>query len=211
MVTFARSERAALSELLRRVGPDAPTLCEGWTAADLAAHLVARERRIDHGPGLVLPSMRGWTDRVRDKLKQRPFTELVHLIETGPPKLSPFGLIPGLDSLVNSAELFIHHEDVRRAQPDWEPRELPAEVEARFWRLLRRGGKALFRRAPVGVRLRAADGEAVTVRQGSPTATLAGKPSELLLYGFGRGDRARVEADGDPAAAGRLNATHFGV
>src|SRR5262245_50612059 len=163
MVTFARAERAALSEELRRVGPDAPTLCEGWATADLAAHLVARERRLDHGPGLMLPSMRGWTDRVRDGIKRRPFTELVHLIETGPPRLSPFGLIPGLDSLVNSAELFVHHEDVRRAQPGWEPRELPAAVEARLWRLLRQGGRAFFRRAPVGVRLRTTDGEAVTV------------------------------------------------
>jgi uncharacterized protein (TIGR03085 family) len=211
MVTFARAERAALSELLRRVGPDAPTLCEGWTAADLAAHLVARERRIDHGPGLMLPAMRGWTDRVRDAIKRRPYTELVHLLETGPPRLSPFGLIPGLDSLVNSAELFIHHEDVRRAQPAWEPRELPAGVEAGFWRLLRRGGSALFRRAPVGLRLRAPDGETVTVRPGSATVTLTGKPSELLLYGFGRGDHARVEADGEAAAVGRLDATRFGV
>src|SRR5574341_686747 len=210
MVTFARTERAALSELLRHVGPDAPTLCEGWATADLAAHLVARERRPDHNPGLLLPSMRGWTDRVRNGIKQRPFTELVHLIETGPPRLSQFGLIPGLDSLVNSAELFIHHEDVRRARPGWEPRELPAEVEARLWQRLRQGGRAFFRRAPVGVVLRTPGGETVTVKRGSPTVTLTGKPSELLLYGFGRGDHARVAADGDAAAVGSLSATRFG-
>nr|BFF25281.1 hypothetical protein GCM10025732_32460 [Glycomyces mayteni] len=36
-------ERRDLCELLAEVGPDAPTMCEGWTALDLAAHLVLRE------------------------------------------------------------------------------------------------------------------------------------------------------------------------
>jgi uncharacterized protein (TIGR03085 family) len=211
MVTFARAERAALSELLRKVGPDAPTLCEGWLTADLAAHLAARERRPDHGPGLMLRSMSGWTDRVRDGFKRRPYGELVGLVESGPPRWSPFGLIPGLDSLVNSAELFVHHEDVRRAQPGWAPRELPAAVEDDMWRMLRRGGRAFFRRAPVGVRLRRPGGEAVTVRPGSPTVTLTGRPSELLLYGFGRGANAEVDLEGDEASVGRVAATRFGL
>ena len=47
----ARAERASLCDLLAEVGPDAPTLCEGWTTALLAAHLVVRERRPDGGPG----------------------------------------------------------------------------------------------------------------------------------------------------------------
>ncbi|MGD0448569.1 MAG: maleylpyruvate isomerase family mycothiol-dependent enzyme [Candidatus Dormibacteria bacterium] len=37
-------ERRELCDLLIQVGPDAPTLCEGWTTSDLAAHLVLRER-----------------------------------------------------------------------------------------------------------------------------------------------------------------------
>jgi hypothetical protein len=36
-------ERRELCDLLIQLGPDAPTLCEGWTTADLAAHLVLRE------------------------------------------------------------------------------------------------------------------------------------------------------------------------
>jgi uncharacterized protein (TIGR03085 family) len=211
MATFARAERAALSELLKQVGPDAATLCEGWTTADLAAHLVTRERRPDAAPGIALPAMRGWTERVRTRFKQRPYTELVHLIATGPPRVSLFGLIPGVDELVNSAELFVHHEDVRRAQPGWAPRELPVAVEASLWSRLRQGGRLFFRRAPVGVRLQNPDGDTVTVKAGSPTVTLTGRPSELLLYGFGRGAHARVEATGDEAAVARLHATRFGM
>jgi uncharacterized protein (TIGR03085 family) len=211
MVTFARAERAALSELLTEVGPDAPTLCEGWTTADLAAHLVARERRPDSGPGLMLRSMRGWTERVREGFKRRPYTELVHLVASGPPRSSLFGLIPGMDALVNTAEYFVHHEDVRRARPGWAPRKLPDEVEARLWRTLRQGGRAFFRRAPVGVRLRIPSGETATVRPGSPAVTLAGRPSELVLFGFGRGANAEVEVEGDEAAVARLRATRFRV
>ena len=48
---WAQSERHALCDLMDEVGPDAPTLCGGWTAAHLAAHLVVRERRPATGPG----------------------------------------------------------------------------------------------------------------------------------------------------------------
>src|SRR5690349_11008507 len=51
---FARTERAALCDLLVTVGPDAPTLCEGWTTRDLAAHLAVRDRRPDAAAGIVL-------------------------------------------------------------------------------------------------------------------------------------------------------------
>src|SRR5882762_622635 len=36
-------ERRELCDLFLELGPDAPTLCEGWTTLDLAAHLVLRE------------------------------------------------------------------------------------------------------------------------------------------------------------------------
>ena len=50
---LAQLERGRLCDLLLEVGPDAPTLCEGWTAADLAAHLVIRERKPLAAPGIV--------------------------------------------------------------------------------------------------------------------------------------------------------------
>ena len=46
-------ERDELCDLFVARGPDAPTLCEGWTTADLAAHLVVRERNPLAGPGIV--------------------------------------------------------------------------------------------------------------------------------------------------------------
>jgi len=210
MTTFARAERAALSDLLKELGPEQPTLCEGWTTADLAAHLVARERRPDASLGLIIRPLRSYTERVRDSIRARPYTELVHLVATGPPKLSLFA-VPGVDEAVNGMELFIHHEDVRRAQPTWEPRQLSPAAEARIWQRLRQGGRLLFRRSPVGVRLRGSAGEVVVAKDTAPSVTITGAPGELLLYAFGRGANARVELEGEEAAVQRLQSTRFRV
>ena len=50
MTAFASIERAALVDLMAELGPDAPTLCTGWTTRDLAAHLVVRLSRVDQVP-----------------------------------------------------------------------------------------------------------------------------------------------------------------
>ena len=47
MTSLARRERISLCDTFTRTGPDAPTLCSPWTTADLAAHLVIRDRRPD--------------------------------------------------------------------------------------------------------------------------------------------------------------------
>src|SRR6202007_499940 len=67
VMSAARRERSALVETLRRVGPDAPTLCEGWTTRDLAAHLVVRERRLDATPGITIPFLAGYTAKVQNQ------------------------------------------------------------------------------------------------------------------------------------------------
>ena len=40
-MSFAKTERNQLGELLLEVGPEAPTLCEGWNTRDLATHLLS--------------------------------------------------------------------------------------------------------------------------------------------------------------------------
>ena len=44
VMTWHEIERAQLAQALLDVTPDAPTLCEGWQARHLAAHVVLRER-----------------------------------------------------------------------------------------------------------------------------------------------------------------------
>jgi uncharacterized protein (TIGR03085 family) len=206
-VTHARDERTALCDLLTELGPEQPTLCAGWQTGDLAAHLVLRERRPDAGAGVIGGPLAGYTRRVQDRLRARtPFPRLVELIRTGPPRLSMFAL-PGMDERANMVEYFVHHEDVRRAQPDWQPREIDTDLADDLWRRLRLA-RLLLRRAPVGVELVRADEPAagggpakvrITVRARTPVVTVAGTPAELTLWTMGRTGAARVRMDGSDA------------
>lgn len=197
-------------EALRTAGPDAPTLCEGWVTHDLAAHLVARERRPDSGPGLLVPAFGGWTERVRRRYARRSFDELLHLIETGPPRTSPFAL-PGVDAAVNLAEHFVHCEDVRRAADGWQPRELPAARSRALWLFVASRGRLLFRRAPRGILLITPDSRQVRVSTGDAGLSITGEPGELLLYAFGRREHVRVVVQGPPEAQDRLQAARLEV
>jgi uncharacterized protein (TIGR03085 family) len=206
MTSFAQSERAALSDLLLEVGPDAPTLCEGWAARDLAAHLVVRERRPDAAAGIVLKPMAGYLRSVQDGKAHGDYEKLVATVRSGPP--FPLTLV---DAQFNTAEYFVHHEDVRRALDGWQPRELDPRLESALWTILKRQGRMLLRHSPVGVALRRPDGATQVVKGGEPMVTLVGPASELLLYAFGRTTHARVDVEGDPDAVARFSGTSLGV
>lgn len=214
MASYARTERAALADLLAEVGPDSPTLCGDWTTRDLAAHLVVRERRPDSSPGILFKPLAGYTDKVRLRAAARPYEQLVHQVRTGPPRLSLFG-IPGVDGAANTVEYFVHLEDVRRAGPDFVPRDLEPGLTEYLWKRVRSGAKLMMRKVPVGVELRRTDtadeAQPVRVRKGDPVVTLAGPPAELLLYVYGRKAQALVTIEGDEAAVQRLAETPLGI
>lgn len=197
MTNHARAERSALADLLERVGPAAPTCCEGWATRDLAAHLVLRDRRLDAAPGILGGPLGGHSERVRRSLAAGDYRALVDQVRGGPPRWNPLAL-PALDRAVNTLEYFVHHEDVRRAQPDWQPRVLDAGLETALWGALRASARFFMRRAPVGVVLEDPAGRRITARAGSPTVTLHAPASELVLIAFGRGRVARFTADSDP-------------
>ena len=204
-IPLARRDRLGLCDLLDELGPDAPTLNDGWTTTDLAAHLVARDRRPDSVPGLVVPALAGWSEHVRHGFLLRPYTDLVETLRTGPPKWSPLRR-PAADRAGNTHEFFVHYEDVRRSCDGWEPRQLDAEAEADIWRVLRWFGRRAFRPSPVGVVLAWAD-QTFLAHRGTPAVTIAGPPGELLLYAFGRQHHARVDLVGSSDAVDSLSAT----
>lgn len=205
----AADERAALSELFLETGPEAPTLCEGWAARDLAAHLVLREHRVDGALGIVVPAFAPRTQRVQDRYAARPWRELVDLVRRGPAWYWPTSIGP-LDELTNAAEFLVHHEDLRRARPGWEPRPADPARDAAAWRSVRASARLNLRGAPVGVTLRTTDGRSAGVKTGPDPVTIVGDPLELLLFVFGR-DAARVTFDGDPAAISRLQSAERGL
>ena len=202
--SLAQQERKNLCDLLVEHGPDAPTLCEGWVTADLAAHLVVRERRPDTGPGIVWPPLAGYTDKVRRAVRDRtPWETLVETVRRGPPLLlRPF------DGPMNTVEFFIHVEDVRRAHDGWEPRRISPELADALWTRVGPGGMA--KKVPATIVI-TSPGRADKERGTGPRLTLGGDPGELTLFGAGRQRAARVEISGDAALATQLRAASLGV
>ncbi len=198
MEPMSRSERAALCNCALEVGPDAATLCEGWTVKDLVVHLLVRERAPVASVGIVLPPARGLTERRSRALASQDFTALVERVRTGPPSWSPFRL-PPVDRAANTLEFFVHHEDIRRAQPGWEPRELTDREQAVLWTSVSQAGKALSRVSGGPHELVWPHDHHGEVRRSTlrpagrqaPT-TLTGEPAELVLAVFGR-DQHRAE------------------
>ncbi len=208
-MSYSRQERLALCDLLEKTGPDAPTLCEGWTTGDLAAHLVLREHRPDAAGGVLGGPLAGYTARVQQRIKERtPFRDLIRTIRSGPPRLSFLGL-PGMDERANAVEYFVHHEDIRRAAPDWAPRQLSNGESDMLWHRLRMA-RFMLRKAPVGVELAREDAEAngrayrITAKNATPAVTVVGSPAELTLWLMGRTSAARVRFDGTEAAVAKL-------
>jgi uncharacterized protein (TIGR03085 family) len=211
-VSYSRDERAALCTLLEQTGPDAPTLCAGWTTGDLAAHLVLREHRPDAAAGVLGGPLAGHTARVQRRIKEKnSYSALIDTIRAGPPRLSVMGF-PGMDERANLVEYFVHHEDVRRAAPDWEPRELTAGEADDLWRRLRMA-RMLLRKSPVGVELarddkdpEAAEGHIfrIIAKKAAPMVTVIGPPAELTMWAVGRRGAAHVRFDGTQAAVSSL-------
>ena len=207
----ARRERRELAELMLATGPEAPTLCEGWTTKDLAAHLVVRESRPDAAVGIIVSPLAGWTDRVTRATAAQSYPELVRKVRTGPPTLSVFS-VPGMDGLGNLVEYVVHHEDVRRAQADWQPRDLPADLADELWSRLRQLARLMYRRVPVGVTLVRTDGAGgeIVAHKGDPMVTLRGTAQELLLRSYGR-RAVHLEVAGDPAAVAAFESATIAI
>jgi uncharacterized protein (TIGR03085 family) len=211
-VTLDSRERRALCDTFAELGPTVPTLIDGWSTHDLAAHLVLRERDLVAAPCLVLPGpFARFAERRRLGLAEHcDFTYLVERIRSGPPP--GFFRLGWVRSFPNLNEYFVHHEDVRRAG-GLEPRPLPPDLDAALWRNVRRGGRFLARRLR-GVGLEVVwtgTTERVGVRRGEPAARISGLPGELLLFLFGRQDAAHVEVTGAADAVAAVRRTDFGM
>jgi uncharacterized protein (TIGR03085 family) len=198
--TYARSERALLLRLLRRLGPDAPTLSGWWTTHDLAAHLVVRDREPAALPGLVVPRLHGITEARERRARTRPYADLLEQLEAGPPAWSPTGLPGAGYEFGNLHEFFVHHEDARRpteAQPRW----LDAGLEDALWRRTRVLAPVFAARARgLHLRIEAPGGRSLAARRGPREAVVSGPVGEVFLWLWGRRDVAQVTVTGDGAA-----------
>ena len=195
----AAAQRAAFVDACSQLGPDAPTLCEGWATKDLVAHVYVREHRPDAAAGVLpLGPLSAYTERVMASvLRVHGYDELVDKVRTPPRWLAALGL----DDAVNTVEFFVHTEDARRANGR-EPRPRDDELERWVWRRLRRQARVMFRRVPAKVRLvpdsaHSIGGDPVEVGKGGAAVEVRGAPTEILLLAFNRKEHARVDVTGD--------------
>ena len=189
-------ERQELCDLLVELGPDAPTLCEGWTTADMAGHLVLREH------------FHKWGDERLEAEKAKGYQVNIDRLRGGAP-LVPWR-IPGVRTLLNGGEYLIHHEDVRRANGKG-PRADRPDLDEVGWRMATFTGRRLARKLkPSGLELRRPDGDPKHLG-GEASAVLTGAPVELALYLSGRTAAAEVELTGDAAAIARVHDAGLGL
>lgn len=201
-MNLATTERAAICDEFDRVGPEAPTLCGEWDTRALLAHLLVRERKPWASAGIAVPALASLTDAAMASYASTPWADGVAQLRGGAPMWSPFR-IGAVDALANGAEFFVHHEDVRRGRPGWEPRPADAERDGALWALLLRMGRLLHRGSPVGIVVRRPSGGSHVLRPGPGVVTIVGEPAELVLHAFGR-DAVRIELEGAPADVAAL-------
>jgi uncharacterized protein (TIGR03085 family) len=202
--SLAARERDALCDLVLSVGGAGPTMCAGWSVKDLVVHLLVRERRPWSALGAVVPAVERATERTSALLAARDLASLVTQLRSVPLPLSV------VDPLLNGMEMFVHHEDVRRAQPSWSPRPLGDADERQLWRAASLLGRLQGRRA--GAPLVIESGERRAVLRGGPDPVVVSGPvSEVLLFVAGRASVAQVGFDGSEASVSRVREAAFAL
>ncbi len=207
--SLARRERAALCDLALEVGAESPTLCDGWTSADLVAHLLVRERDPIASLGNIVDSLADRNARAMAKRREQGYDAMVATLRTPP---VPLRVLPFVDRLMNGFEYLVHHEDLRRGVPGWEPRALPAGTIDGLWSQLSRGAPFFGRKLPAPTVLRRADtGATAVLRKGPDPVTITGPVVELVLFLFGRSATVGLEFDGPDDAVLAVRETDLGA
>ncbi len=197
-MTWHETERDWLADALRAADPQDPTLCQGWQARHLAAHLVLRE-----SPGTALGALRGGIEAATERLAASAedasgYAALVDRFAAPPSRWSP---LTWAGDAVNTTEYFVHTEDVRRGDGTRAPRDLPEGLTDALWSQLVRMAPLRLRRLGPGVVLVRPDDVRSAVhapRAGHGSVVLRGEVGELVLAVSGRLQAAEVQVDGAP-------------
>lgn len=213
MSELVHRQRQALCDLLAGLTPEqwaAPTLCTGWDAADVAAHLIVREREPWAAPGIVVGGrLAEVTARRYAAWKARGHRRLVQALRSGPP-----WLLSGALGDAQAVEDWIHEQDIRRGGAGLTTPEPDPPLAEALWRAVgRMGVRTLAVGAPLVIeltdgsrrhRLRARSRAPVAMSTSAPPdVTISGPISELLLYTTGRAG-AEVAVTGNPAGTALL-------
>jgi len=126
---LARAEREEFADFLSGLTPEQwehPSLCEGWSVRDVAAHCVSFEGLSARELAALFVRGRLQTDRINAlavaALADRPTSRLVGILADN---AEPHGLGGGFGGRVALTDNMIHQQDIRR--PLRLPRRIPTE------------------------------------------------------------------------------------
>jgi uncharacterized protein (TIGR03085 family) len=151
---------------------------------------------------MFVPPVRKHGKSVQRSLAARPYAELVAMVRDVPwwsPVSNPLA-----EGLANTLEFFIHHEDVRRGEPGWRPRDLPRADQEALWKRAATLARFRLRRFPGTVLVQAPGFGEVSTGAGGDTVRLVGPPGELVYFLAGRQRATRVQVVGPAPLADRL-------
>ncbi|MBP2217166.1 uncharacterized protein (TIGR03085 family) [Arthrobacter sp. CAN_C5] len=216
MMQYVEPSREVLAETLLAAGPHSPTLCHGWQAKELAAHLYLREHRPAVALAMVIKPLAAVSDKSVRKLAAQAetvegFKKLVGYFLAGHPFYSPMKRSKALDASANLIEYFVHTEDVRRARSRWAPRALDEDYSNALWDELIKRAAILYRGVDLGIVLVRSDGLRHVAKRAPVSVAIKGDPGELLMHAHGRTRHALVTFEGQPDAVALLDSAEIGL
>ena len=179
----------ALCDVLDTVSADAPTLCRGWSAHDLAVHLWILKRDPLGWPGVVVPRLDlGRSARIR---RRWTYEQLTSLLRKEPGAIACMPCDRREDFRHSLGEYWMHTQDV--ARPNQVMQTPPSEsLQDELWLRVQKVAATLHRRRTPGLVLSRPGRTSVQVTAGPPRIVLSGEPSELMCWVHGRTTAARV-------------------
>lgn len=179
-VLAARDRFAAAA---RVTGPEAPTLCDGWTVRHLVGHLLTLRSDPLSWPGIALPRFAALTQRRMAAATASGFDAAVERLATRSPFMPPVFETPRSSWTHHLGEYVVHTEDIVRAN-DLPPTVLDAATTDALWARVLVAARQLYPGDPAPGLLLARTDTAASARvlEGSPTLTVRGAPLELLVW-----------------------------
>ena len=168
------------------VSADAPTLCAGWSAHDLAIHLWTLQHDPLGWPGIAIPALAPTAKRRADRIRHRwSYAELVARLRANPGTIACMPLDRFEDHRHALGEYFVHTQDIVRANGvDQEQPDSP--LEDALWLRVQVAARQLHRRRTPGLVLETTGGRSAHVTGGATKTVVSGAPSELLCWVYGR-------------------------
>ena len=202
VMTWHEIERAQLAQALLDVAPDAPTLCEGWQARHLAAHVVLRERSPMVGAGIAVPALSARAEAAIARLADQAVDRGRLPGPGGAGRRQARALAPGLlgrGVRERRRVLRAHRGRPARSRPGPGPRARRRSSSTRCGRTCRApppDGCARSPSASCSSATTASGTTCATPKADYGTVVVRGDAGEIVLYLLGRGAAADVRVEG---------------